>query len=97
MPSQLLSYSFSCNVYVGFILRQKGVIIALIYFLVFCEIYCIGFSIKLVKIAQEVDLATWLAGSAAHESHMRSICWKLKSQVLNSISQVTLRLRPSRE
>ena len=31
----------------------KSVVIALIYFLVFCGIYYNGFSIKLVKIAQD--------------------------------------------
>ena len=58
----------------------KGVVIALIYFLVFVGFYFIGFSIKLVKIAQGVDLATWLASGATHECHMRSTCRKLKSQ-----------------
>ena len=35
---------------------------------------CIGFSIKLVKIAQEVDLRTWLVSGATHENYMRSTC-----------------------
>ena len=34
---------------------------------------CNGFSIKLVKIAQKVDLVTCLTSDATHESHMRSI------------------------
>ena len=42
--------------------------------------YCNGFSTKLVKIAQEVDLATWLTSGATREGHMRSTCQKLKSQ-----------------
>ena len=42
----------------------KGVIIKLIYFLVFCGIYCNGFIFKLVKIIQEVDLVTCLASGA---------------------------------
>ena len=42
--------------------------------------------VKLVKIAQEVDLATWLASGATHKSHMKSTCWKLKSQVFGCIS-----------
>ena len=75
----------------------KSVVFALIYFLVFCGIYCNGFSIKLVKIAQEVDLVTCLASGATCKSHMRSICWKLKSQVPGCISQVILRLRLSCE
>ena len=45
----------------------KSVAIAIIYFFVFCGIYCIEFSIKLVKIAQEVDLVTWLASDATRE------------------------------
>ena len=49
---------------------------------------CNEFSIKLVKIAQEVDLATWLTSGVTNESHMRSTCWKLKSQVSGSISRV---------
>ena len=56
---------------------------------------CSEFSIKLVKIAQEVDLATCLASGAIRESHMRSTCWKLKSQVPGYISRVTSRLKPS--
>ena len=39
--------------------------------LYFVEFICNGFSIKLVKIAQEVDLATCLASGATYESHMR--------------------------
>ena len=46
---------------------------------------CNEFSIKLVKIAQKVDLATWLASGATCEGHMRSTCWKLKSEVLDCI------------
>ena len=66
----------------------KSVVITLIYFFVFCGIY-LWVSIKLVKIAQEVDLATWLASGATCEGHMRSICRKLKSQwVLRLISQL---------
>ena len=53
---------------------------------------CNEFSIKLVKIAEEVDLATWLASGVTHEGHMRSTCWKLKIQVPGYISQVTSRL-----
>ena len=52
----------------------KSVVIALIYFLVFVKFICNEFSIKLVKIAQEVDLVTWLASGATHEGHMRSTC-----------------------
>ena len=48
----------------------KSIVITLIYFIVFCGIYCNEFSIKLVKIAQEVDLT----GGATHESHLRSTC-----------------------
>ena len=62
-----------------------SVVFALIYFLVFCEIYCNGFSIKLVKI-QEVDLMTCLTSGSTRKSHMRSTCWKLKSQVPGCIS-----------
>ena len=42
--------------------------------LYFVKFICNGFSIKLVKIAQEVDLATCLASGATRESHMRSTC-----------------------
>ena len=41
---------------------------------------CNGFSIKLIKIAEEVDPATSLTSGATHEGHMRSTCRKLKSQ-----------------
>ena len=58
----------------------KSVVIALIYFLVFVKFICNEFSIKLVKIAQEVDLVTQLASGATHEGHMRSTCQQLKSQ-----------------
>ena len=34
---------------------------------------CNEFSIKLVKIAEEVDLATWLATVAPTKGHVRSI------------------------
>ena len=44
------------------------------------------FSIKLVKIAQEVDLATWLASGATREGHMRSTCQKLNSLLPSCIS-----------
>ena len=53
----------------------KSVVIALIYFLIFCGIYCNEFSIKLVKIAQKVDLTS----GATRKSHMRSTCWMRKS------------------
>ena len=36
--------------------------------------YYIGFSIKLVKIGQEVDLVTQLTSGATRESHMRIMC-----------------------
>ena len=39
----------------------KSVVIVLIYFLVFCEIYCNEFSIKLVKIAQDSEIRKLLA------------------------------------
>jgi len=58
----------------------KSVIIALIYFLVFSGFICNGFSIKLVKISQKVDLATWLASDTTSKGHMKSTCQKLKSQ-----------------
>ena len=41
---------------------------------------CNGFSIKLVKFAQEIDLATWLASGATCKGHIRSTCCKLNSQ-----------------
>ena len=50
-----------------------------------------------MKIAQKVDLVTCLTSDATHESHMRSTCWKLKSQVLGCISWVTSWLKPSCE
>ena len=61
------------------------------------EFYCIMFNTKLVKIAQEVDLATRLVSDATCKGHMRSTCWKLKSQVSSCISRVTLRLKRSCE
>ena len=45
--------------------------------------YYNGFSTKLVKIAQKVDLATWLASGATCEGHIRSTCQKLKSQCVS--------------
>ena len=35
---------------------------------------CNEFSIKLVKIAKEVDLATWLAAAAPVKGHVRNTC-----------------------
>ena len=35
---------------------------------------CNEFSIKLVKIAQEVDLTTHLTSGATRKSHMKSTC-----------------------
>ena len=56
----------------------------------FVGFYCIRFKIKLVKIAQEIDLVTWFASGATREGHMRSTCWKLKSQWVSwLISQLT--------
>ena len=40
----------------------------------FVRFICNEFSIKLVKIDQEVDLTTCLASGATHKSHMRSTC-----------------------
>ena len=54
--------------------------------LYFVGFNCNEFSIKLVKIAQEVDLVTCLMSGVTYESHMRSTCWKLKSQVSGCIS-----------
>ncbi len=51
--------------------------------------YYIGFSIKSVKIAQEVDLVAQLTSGATRESLMRITYWKLKSQVSACILQVT--------
>ena len=39
----------------------KSVVIALIYFLIFCGIYCNGFNIKLAKIAYESEARDLLA------------------------------------
>ena len=75
----------------------KSVAISLIYVLVFVGFNCIGFSLKWWRFAQEVDLVTWLANGATCESHMKSTCWKLKSQVSGCISRVILRLRLGHE
>ena len=60
---------------------KKSVVIALIYFLVFYEIYCNGFSIKLAKISQEVDFTIWLMSSATCEGHMRSTLLEVEESV----------------
>ena len=51
----------------------------------FVRFYYNGFSTKLVKIAQKVDLATWLASGATCEGHIRSTCQKLKSQCVSRL------------
>ena len=49
----------------------KSVVIALIFFIcIFVGFICNEFSIKFVKIAQKVDLATWHASGAACEGQM---------------------------
>jgi len=54
---------------------------------------CDGFSIKLIKITEEVDPATWLANGVTREGHMRSTCRKLKSQwfsrLISRLGQLT--------
>ena len=54
--------------------------------LYFVRLICNGFSIKLVKIIQEVDLATCLASGATRERSHKKHMWKLKSQVPGCIS-----------
>ena len=59
----MLSYGFSHNIYVGLFHNKKC-----------CNCINLMSCIKLVKIAQEVDLVTWFASGATHEGHMRSTC-----------------------
>ena len=53
----------------------KSIVIVLIYFLVFCEIYCNGFSIKLVKIAQDNEVRDLLATDSQVEDQQK-VTWE---------------------
>ena len=57
---------------------------------IFVGFICNGFSIKLVKIAQDSEVRNLLASERLAKGHIRSACWKLKSQVSCCILRVIL-------
>ena len=53
----------------------KGIVIALIYFLVFCGIYCNKFSIKFVKIGQDNEVCDLLKTNSWVDNPWK-VTWK---------------------
>ena len=80
----MLSYGFSHNIYVGLFHNKKCCNCINLFPCILWDLFVMS-CIKLVKIAQKVDLATWFTSGATCEGHMRSTCWKLKSHRISRL------------